>query len=716
MRTARRTSTEAPKCVAFGSTFGQTLRQDARRRSSPTGRDKRQSSGAGTSPVRGTWGQPSATTMSDQERMWAEAIGTMLMLEPALRTLQSEHNALRAEAQALRNCLNRAGVLAAGELEREMVHCAAIKIGGPLDNSICSTAVSEHQCLEADVLLRLSSPPVGRGAGLSPIEAVSSHGMSPGPGRPQGAAIRRTSRSLSPSCERSGRSPLRERQHAVDEGGNEKKVWSSRSPTLLAETVASRSRQRSRSPGAEAGSRTGKEAAADVVGSPTNRGLKYRSFFELTQLLLEEGTSPTERPSAVMQRLQQLLRSGAESPNAWSGPGTPLATAVQAGRLDLARVLLRAKALPSQRDSKGVTPLHMATFDGNAELCRALLAANADVDACDRHGQTPLFFAPNVEVCVLMLDKQADVSLLNRRGQSALHLAARAGMDEVLACLTGSVPSSLVALHDIAGLTAHDYLKQNGAAGSAEFQAAAGPCTGADAVEATTAGPKVTTRSAELVAAYRKKPVAAQLAGREQPPRSKPTSPVQFNLFDDVMNFAIHSIEGESVASGPGACSWADGSNAGCQDNAQVPVFDIEDMYGEALDLAVEQADFAAGGEVLFGLRRSGTAVDLLEAAAAVATAAVETAAATASGACISSESVFVHDLGNGAGELLARGISAGSLEEVTLESRLSADSPDPRRAHDVEAADETAPMADPWLEDGEEEDSQDPFGALEAW
>merc|ERR1719471_2607285 len=94
------------------------------------------------------------------------------------------------------------------------------------------------------------------------------------------------------------------------------------------------------------------------------------------------------------RHLQSLLKRSPEPPNAWTGPGSPLSAVVKAGRVDLARLLLRARADVNERDTKGVTALHVATFDGNSDLCKVLLVGRADVNACDRHGQTPLFFVP----------------------------------------------------------------------------------------------------------------------------------------------------------------------------------------------------------------------------------------------------------------------------------------------------------------------------------
>jgi len=162
----------------------------------------------------------------------------------------------------------------------------------------------------------------------------------------------------------------------------------------------------------------------------------------------------------LLRSIQRLLKSHPEPPNTWSGPGTPLFAAVRASRTDVTRLLLRARANANERDDKGVAALHLAVFEGGLEMVQMLLMARAEIDACDRHGQTPLFFAPSRDICRLLLDRRADAGLLNRKGQSALHLAGRAGLYDVLACLTSRASRQLADLRDEHGATAKDYIQQ----------------------------------------------------------------------------------------------------------------------------------------------------------------------------------------------------------------------------------------------------------------
>lgn len=48
-----------------------------------------------------------------------------------------------------------------------------------------------------------------------------------------------------------------------------------------------------------------------------------------------------------------------------------------------ARLLLRSNANVNEADGKGVTPLHIAVFDGHLDMAKVLLSARADVWGLD---------------------------------------------------------------------------------------------------------------------------------------------------------------------------------------------------------------------------------------------------------------------------------------------------------------------------------------------
>jgi len=195
-------------------------------------------------------------------------------------------------------------------------------------------------------------------------------------------------------------------------------------------------------------------------------------LYECVQRLMDQDCPAAEQQRAY-KIFQQLLKISPDAPHTWRGPGSPLSHVVKAGRTDLTRMLLRAKASPNLRDNKGVCPLHLASFDGNLEVCRVLMVGRADVDPCDRHGQTPLFFAPTRDICKLLMDRRADLTVLNRKGQSALHLAGRAGLQDVLAWFEARATRGLRDLADYHGKTARCYLQMQGVPSSPRGQAAA---------------------------------------------------------------------------------------------------------------------------------------------------------------------------------------------------------------------------------------------------
>src|SRR5688500_2961042 len=85
--------------------------------------------------------------------------------------------------------------------------------------------------------------------------------------------------------------------------------------------------------------------------------------------------------------VRQLLRQGAD-PSAAQGDGlTALHVAAETGQLEIARLLLDAKA-PVEARSRigGYTPLHLAALRGHAAVVSALLAAGADPAAVTTTG------------------------------------------------------------------------------------------------------------------------------------------------------------------------------------------------------------------------------------------------------------------------------------------------------------------------------------------
>ncbi|CAK9059571.1 unnamed protein product [Durusdinium trenchii] len=204
--------------------------------------------------------------------------------------------------------------------------------------------------------------------------------------------------------------------------------------------------------------------AGPDTGKWATEEMEVRDFQSTFQAVLED-QSPS-RSQVALRSLQSLLRSDPSAHAFYQDPSMPggsaLSAAVRGQKIEAVKILLKAKADPTDRDDKGVSALHLASFDGNLELAKVLILARAKVDACDRHGQTALFFAPSKEMCKLLIERNSDVNVLNRRGQSALHMAGMAGLHELLAWLSSRVSQTLSELKDIHGIDARCYAKRSG--------------------------------------------------------------------------------------------------------------------------------------------------------------------------------------------------------------------------------------------------------------
>ena len=112
-------------------------------------------------------------------------------------------------------------------------------------------------------------------------------------------------------------------------------------------------------------------------------GILDTDLHRLVFFLLDGGRNAEEQRN-VLQVIERTLRTnGPVVLDKWSGPLPPLVLAARAGRVDLARVLLKARVDANTTDPKGVGALHWAVYNGNVDLCRILLAAHASPDACD---------------------------------------------------------------------------------------------------------------------------------------------------------------------------------------------------------------------------------------------------------------------------------------------------------------------------------------------
>eukprot|EP00929_Paragymnodinium_shiwhaense_P083287 TRINITY_DN44326_c0_g1_i2.p1 TRINITY_DN44326_c0_g1~~TRINITY_DN44326_c0_g1_i2.p1 ORF type:complete len:932 (+),score=199.58 TRINITY_DN44326_c0_g1_i2:70-2865(+) len=422
--------------------------------------------------------------LKDQEALCGQLMAYTKNVEEQLRALWADHQDLRAEASAMRRCLDRKGLLAQDELECELRQRQAAM---PVQQQPVSRPPSVGRQLQSrcpSSSRRRSGSESGHLSSFSSLvpqgDFVASHGslqststtatpdstweprelrpaiqmsssIPPSPAGPEFAGMGVASSSASSSRGRSVDVHRSVSGLIPETGSGAVNRGVSAHAVLMQHRAQSPAQQRalSRRPHER------QDRIPEGMGSPERRA---HEFYDLVHGLLNDHHLSAVEQQRTLLSIQRILKHG--QIGAWPGPVSALNLAVRAGRVDLARVLLLAKANANEKDEKGVSPLHLAAFDGNVGLCRVLLVARADVDSKDRHGQTPLFFAPSREVCKLLSEKKADLTLLNHKGQSALHLAGRAGLTEVLAWLAMRVEKNFLELKDIRGATARAYAQQ----------------------------------------------------------------------------------------------------------------------------------------------------------------------------------------------------------------------------------------------------------------
>lgn len=121
--------------------------------------------------------------------------------------------------------------------------------------------------------------------------------------------------------------------------------------------------------------------------------------------------------------VSQLVTSG-KSPNDVDDNGRPaLNIAVINGNLQIAAILIKAKARLDVRDRLGNTPLHIAAERDEIEMAKLLADVGAPVDGENKNGMTPLMVAASrgyLDMVQALLAKGANPRKTDFTGRDAL--------------------------------------------------------------------------------------------------------------------------------------------------------------------------------------------------------------------------------------------------------------------------------------------------------
>ena len=156
-------------------------------------------------------------------------------------------------------------------------------------------------------------------------------------------------------------------------------------------------------------------------------GILHTSYIN-PQLLPDVARLLLERGADVNARIERGSDYDPEG-------NTPLHTAADNGRVEVAHVLLECGANVGAEDNKGRTPLHVAAKHREVETVRLLLEHGANVRAEDNEGTSPLHKATeygNVEAVRVLLEHGANAGAEDNKGRTPFQMASAAGKDDTM--------------------------------------------------------------------------------------------------------------------------------------------------------------------------------------------------------------------------------------------------------------------------------------------
>ncbi len=114
---------------------------------------------------------------------------------------------------------------------------------------------------------------------------------------------------------------------------------------------------------------------------------------------------------------------------------TPLNYAAEFGRVEIVRMLIGAKANLNVQDWQGWTPLHRAARNGRVEVAQMLIGAKANLDVQDNWDWTPLHWAVmngKVEIVKILIDVGARKDIRDSEGRTPYELAKTEELKKLL--------------------------------------------------------------------------------------------------------------------------------------------------------------------------------------------------------------------------------------------------------------------------------------------
>jgi ankyrin repeat protein len=228
------------------------------------------------------------------------------------------------------------------------------------------------------------------------------------------------------------------------------------------------------------------EAGVDVNATADNGGTAaywaaIKDYDEVVKILVAAGAVDPKNNKELVRaaqsndvaRAEKALQANINIDLKNEDGYTALMYAVNAGSLDVARLILSRKARINLQDRDGYSALMIAAYRGNAEMLDLLLQYKPDVNLRHRSGRTALIMAAwkgTAQMVQRLIAAGARVNDQDLDGWTALMFSAYVGDLEKVKILTAARANA--ALKNKKGQTAYDLAQSRNAAEVAEFLAA----------------------------------------------------------------------------------------------------------------------------------------------------------------------------------------------------------------------------------------------------